>query len=408
MIKDLHIQKSPKSAGGAALRLHTALVESGSDSYILTLFSDINDSERVVYPGKMSKIKSWIDDRINSFISKRQNKQYGLFSFPLMGTDVSKIKQVREADVIFIHWVQDGFLNLNSYAKLAGLGKPLILVMHDMWTFTGGCHYSFQCEKYKTGCFECQVFIKNRRNDLSKIGYKRKQKLYAKLDNLYFVTPSRWLYNCAKESALLNNRPVFHIPNVIDNRVFKPMDKRVARRLFNLNPDDKIIAFGAVSINSPFKGWNYLQEALEIYKQKNGGSGVSILIFGRGSNNQLKEKIPFTTSFTGFLKDEYSLVMLYNAADVFVTPSLADNLPTTILESLSCGTPVVGFNVGGIPEMIEHKSNGYVARYRDSEDLAEGIRFCLESNIEGKLLPQFLMQTVLSNYRDLMKAIIDF
>jgi len=107
MIKDLHIQKSPKSAGGAALRLHTALIDSGSDSYILTLFSDKNDSERVIYPGKMSKIKNYIDDRISSFISKRQNKEYGLFSFPILGTDVSKIKHVRDADVIFLHWVQD-------------------------------------------------------------------------------------------------------------------------------------------------------------------------------------------------------------------------------------------------------------------------------------------------------------
>lgn len=408
MVKDLHIQKSPKSAGGAALRLHTALVDSGSDSYILTLFSDINDSERVIYPGKMSKIKNWIDDRVSSYISKRQNKEYGLFSFPVLGTDVSGIRQVRDSDVIFLHWVQSGFLNLNSYAKLAGLGKPLILVMHDMWTFTGGCHYSFLCEKYKTGCSECQVFIRKKQNDLSVRGFERKQKLYSRFNNLYFVSPSNWLYNCARESGLLNSKPVFHIPNIIDNHVFKPIDKRVARRLFNLNPGDKIIAFGAASISSPFKGWDYLQEALEIYERKSGGSGIGVLIFGSGSNNQLKQKIPFTARFTGFLKDEYSLVMLYNAADVFVTPSLADNLPTTILESLSCGTPVVGFNTGGIPEMIEHKSNGYVARYKDSEDLAEGIRFCLESNIKGRLLPQFSKQTVLSNYRDLMKKILEF
>jgi len=408
VVKVLNIQKSPKSAGGAALRLHNALNESDSDSYILTLFSDINDNERVIYPGKMSKVISWIDDRISSFMEKRRKKEYGLFSYPVLGTDVSKIRQVREADIIIIHWVQAGFFNLRSYARLADLGKPLVVVMHDMWTFTGGCHYSFSCEKYKSGCFECQVFIRKKQNDLSVRGFEHKQKLFSRFNNLYFVSPSNWLYNCAKESVLLNHKPVFHIPNIVDNQVFKPIDKRAARRLLNLNPDDKIIAFGAISIASPFKGWNYLQEALEIYKQKTGDSGICVLIFGSGSNSRIKEKIPFTTRFTGFLKDEYSLVMLYNAADVFVTPSLADNLPTTILESLSCGTPVVGFNTGGIPEMIEHKSNGYVARYKDSEDLAEGIRFCLESNIEGKLLSQFSKQTVLSKYRDLMKNILEF
>jgi glycosyltransferase involved in cell wall biosynthesis len=408
VVKVLHIQKSPKSAGGAALRLHNALNESDSDSYILTLFSDINDNERVIYPGKMSKVISWIGDRISSFMEKRRNKEYGLFSYPVLGTDISKIRQVRESDIIIIHWVQAGFFNLRSYARLADLGKPLVVVMHDMWTFTGGCHYSFSCEKYKSRCYECQVFVKKKQHDLSEKGFERKKKLFSRFNNLYFVSPSNWLYNCAKESTLLNNKPVFHIPNVIDNQVFKPLDKRVARRLFNLNPEDKIIAFGAVSINDPFKGWDYLQEALGIYKQKTGGSGISVLIFGRGSNSQIKEKIPFTTRFTGFLKDEYSLVMLYNAADVFVTPSLADNLPTTILESLLCGTPVVGFNTGGIPEMIEHRSNGYVARYKDSEDLAEGIRFCLESNVEGKLLPQFSKHAVLSRYQDLIKKILDF
>lgn len=408
MVKVLHIQKSPKSAGGAALRLHNALNESCSESYILTLFSDINDNERVIYPGKMSKVISWIDDRISSYTEKRRRKEYGLFSYPVLGTDISKIRQVREADIIILHWVQAGFFNLRSYARLAELGKPLVVVMHDMWTFTGGCHYSFSCEKYKSKCSECQVFVKKSRHDLSERGFERKQKLFSRFNNLYFVSPSNWLYNCARESVLLNHKPVFHIPNIIDNQVFKIIEKKAARRLFSLNPDDKIIAFGAVSVNDPFKGWDYLQEALGIYKQKTGGSGISVLIFGRGSNSQIKEKIPFTTRFTGFLKDEYSLVMLYNAADVFVTPSLADNLPTTILESLSCGTPVVGFNIGGIPELIEHKSNGYIARYKDSEDLAEGIRFCLESNMEGKLLPQFLKRTVLSKYQDLMKKLLEF
>lgn len=388
--------------------MHNALNESDSDSSILTLFSDINDNEKIIYPGKMSKVTSWIDDRISSFMEKGRKKEFGLFSYPVLGTDISDIRQVRESDIIIIHWVQAGFFNLRSYARLADLGKPLIVVMHDMWTFTGGCHYSFSCEKYKSGCFECQVFIRKKQNDLSVRGFERKKKLFSRYNNLFFVSPSNWLHNCAKESALLNNKPVFHIPNIIDNKIFKLIEKKAARSLFNLNPDDKIIAFGAVSINDPFKGWNYLQEALEIYKQKSGSSGISVLIFGRVSNSQLKEKIPFNTKFTGFLKDEYSLVMVYNAADVFVTPSLADNLPTTILESLSCGTPVVGFNTGGIPEMIEHKSNGYVARYKDSEDLAEGIRFCMESTIEGKLLPQFSKQTVLSKYQDLMKKLLEF
>jgi glycosyltransferase involved in cell wall biosynthesis len=214
------------------------------------------------------------------------------------------------------------------------------------------------------------------------------------------------LYDCAKESSLVRSKPVFHIPNILDETLFKPIDKVIAKRLFNLKEDDLVIAFGAVSINSPYKGWEYLQQALENLKHDTTMKNIVVLIFGKGINRQIAKKIPFRTKFTGYLKDEYSAVMVYNAADVFVTPSLADNLPTTVLESLSCGTPVVGFNVGGIPEMITHKKNGYLAQYKDADDLARGIRYCLEQNIIGELLPEFKKSITLKKHFELFNYIM--
>jgi glycosyltransferase involved in cell wall biosynthesis len=404
MLKVVHIQKSSKSAGGSALRLHNAFIESNIDSYILTLYPDENDTERIFYPGKISKLISIINDKINLFTSRKNRKEFGLFSYTILRIDVSKLRHIREADIIYLHWVQGEFLNLSGYSKLAKMGKPVIVVMHDMWSITGGCHYSFLCEKYKSRCNECQVFEDNKKYDMSARGFNRKNRLYSDYKNFYFISPSKWLYACAKESLLLRSKPVFHIPNIIDNTIFKPLDKFFARRIFNLDEVDHVIAFGAVSIDSPYKGWDYIQEALSVLKKELSNDKITVLIFGKGVSKQVTDRIPFKTKSTGYLKDEYSVAMVYNAADVFVTPSLADNLPTTILESLSCGTPVVGFNTGGIPEMIEHRSNGYIARYKDAYDLAEGIRFCLEHKIRGRLLPEFEKSVTLEKHFELLES----
>jgi glycosyltransferase involved in cell wall biosynthesis len=406
LTKVVHIQKSSKSAGGAALRLHNAFLESNLDSYILTLYPDVNDTERIFYPGKISKFISQLNNKLNIYISRNNKKEFGLFSYTILGADVTKIRHIREADVIYLHWVQGEFLSLTSYRKLAKLGKPIIIFMHDMWSITGGCHYSFLCEKYKSRCYDCQVFSKHKKKDLSSKGFDKKEKLYSSYGNFYFISPSKWLYKCAKESSLVKLKPVFHIPNIIDNQLFKPIDKILAKRLFNLNEDDFVIAFGAVSIDSPYKGWAYLQKALEILKDDLSIDKISILIFGKGFNSQISQRIPFKTRFTGYLKDEYSIAMVYNAADVFVTPSLADNLPTTILESLSCGTPVVGFNVGGIPDMINHKQNGYLAKYKDAHDFSRGIKYCLENKTKGIQLPEFNKDNLVANHLKIINSVI--
>jgi len=144
---------------------------------------------------------------------------------------------------------------------------------------------------------------------------------------------------------------------------------------------------------------------LEILSHDSNVERFSILIFGSGYNKQIEDSMPFKIRFMGFLKDEYSTSLVYNAADVFITPSLADNLPTTVLESLSCGTPVVGFDVGGIPDMIKHKWNGYLAKYGDAEDISNGIRFCLQNNIKGQLLPDFEKGTIIKKHLELMNTI---
>ncbi len=235
--------------------------------------------------------------------------------------------------------------------------------------------------------------------------FDKKLKVFSEYNNVFYVSPSKWLYDCAKQSALTKNKPVFHIPNVLDSTLFKPFDKKVAKQILNLDPEGIVIAFGAVSVKDPYKGWAYLQRAFELLKDDTELQKVSVLIFGGDYNQEIVDSIPFKTTFMGYLRDEYSTSLVYNAADVFVAPSLADNLPYTIFEALSCGTPVVGFDIGGIPDLIMHKVNGYVARYKDSEDIAKGVKFCLNNKIKGHTSSDFNTTIIVNKHLELFDHI---
>jgi glycosyltransferase involved in cell wall biosynthesis len=406
MLKVVHLQTHLPSSGNAAHRLHNAFLEASIDSSMLSLTSDIQDDTRIMHLGKKAQIISWINNKLQSFITRSSIRHFGLFSFPILGTNVAKMEQVKKAEVIYLHWVIGGFLSLTNIKQLAKLNKPIVFFMHDMWTITGGCHHSFECEKYKNKCTNCQMFPNNKKNDLSSLEFDKKVKLYSKFKNLYFVSPSNWLFDCARQSELTNNKPVFYIPNIIDTKLFKPFDKTIAKQILNIDPETKVISFGALSVDSPYKGWKYLQEALEVFKREYTKKNVTVLIFGSGYNKLTADALPFNTKFMGRLRDDYSTVLVYNAADVFIAPSLADNLPTTVMESMCCGTPVVAFDIGGIPDLIKHKINGYLSNYRDSEDLANGIKFCLENNIKGKMLPVFEPGKIIKEHIKLISNII--
>ena len=189
---------------------------------------------------------------------------------------------------------------------------------------------------------------------------------------------------------LTKNKPVYYIPNILDNTLFKPTDKNVAKQILNIDANETVIAFGAISVNSPYKGWAYLQKALELLKQEDTVKNISVLIFGSAYNKEIADAIPFKTRFMGYLLDEYSTALVYNAADVFIAPSLAEAFGYVVMEALSCGTPVVGFNVGGIPDMISHKENGYLAKYKDAADVSEGIKFCLQNNTQRVFVTRIL------------------
>jgi glycosyltransferase involved in cell wall biosynthesis len=303
----------------------------------------------------------------------------GLFSSFKYGIDIAKHPSVIEADVIYLHWI-NSLVNYRILKKILKTNKPVYWFMHDMFAITGGCHHSFDCTNYQTKCGNCPYHrTGNVFTDLSKRQFRIKQNLYNQFDNLAFITPSKWLFDCAKKSGLTRNKRIYHIPNLIDTGVFKPINKDAARRLFSLESNKKIIGFGAdAALINYYKGWKYLSEALQILSKDDLLKDISIevLIFGSSYAKEIAENIPFPVHFLGRLYDEYSVVMVYNSVNVFVIPSLAENFPNTVLESIACGTPVVGFDVGGIPDMV-NQNTGYLAKYKDSEDLAKQISLLL-------------------------------
>lgn len=406
MKRVVQVVVSIESSGSAGIRLHRAFLESGLESSIISLQYGVIESDEIVYLGFKPRMVSKIDTYIQSYLCRNSIKKFGSFSFPVLGTNIAGLDEILNADVIYLHWILGGFLNLSSIEALAKLGKPIIFILHDMWFITGGCHHSFSCEKYKTICYDCQMFKGNKENDLSAQLFRKKLKLFSKFINFYFVSPSKWLYDCARSSAILEGKQIFYIPNIIDNELFKPVDKKIARKILNLEANQIVISFGAMSVNSPYKGWSYLKKSLELLYQEKTNKDVLILVFGGGNKNQIEKSLPFKVKHLGYLRDEYSMILAYSSADVFVIPSLADNQPTTVMESLSCGTPVVGFKVGGIPDMISHKKNGYLAEYKDTTDLYNGILYCIENKLEGKILPVFNKKTIIKKHFELIESVI--
>jgi len=403
--KVVHLQFGTTSAGNYTLRLHQAFLKFGIDSSILSLHSSIKGDPRIQTVNKKARTISKINLKLQNFALRNQDKRLGYFNHSPFGPDISNHELIVKADIIYIHWVLGGFLSVDSLVKLAKLNRPLIFVIHDMWYLTGGCSYSFDCNKFLRSCNNCPLLPTHKKKDLSYFQFLDKLDFYEQFDNLFFVSPSYWLKELAEKSMLLKKKPIFRIPNPIDTTLFKPFSRSVAKTILNIDSATKVISFGANRITSPFKGWTYLLEALNIYKNLYKSDNVLLLIFGSGPNKEIEDSMPFPTRFMGYISDDYTTNLIYNASDVFVAPSLADNLPTTIIESLSCGSPVVGFKTGGIPEMIEHKINGYLADYKNSNQLAEGIDFCLSGNISGSLTGEYMTDCIIKQHFELFEYI---
>lgn len=279
-------------------------------------------------------------------------------------------------DLIHLHWIHAGFMSLGD---LAGLRAPLVWTAHDMWALTGGCHYDEECGRHASGCGSCPILHSQDPRDLSARRWQARESAYAPLD-LTVVSPSRWLGDLVRSSPLFKGKRVEVIANGIDLQAFKPLDRAFARHALGLPAEGRVLLFGAVNASTdPRKGHDLLQAAMGHLAQRFGSEELVLAVFG-STPARRETSFGFRTWHFGHLGDELSLALLYAAADVFVAPSRQDNLPNTLVEALACGTPCVAFDIGGMPDLIQHRHNGYLAAPFDAKDLAEGLAWVLSSD----------------------------
>ncbi|TAH03766.1 MAG: glycosyltransferase [Sphingobacteriales bacterium] len=345
---------------------------------------------------------NFLYERLPFIAFYEKNKQVRFaFSTANVGTNISKNNIIKEADVLHIHWINSGFLSIKNLNQLFNLRKPIVFTLHDMWAFTGGCHYAGECKNFIENCGACKFLRNPSINDISKKGWLSKNNLYQQNNRIVFVACSNWMAQMAKQSSLLAGARIEIIPNPIDTLIYKPLNKIKIREKWGFKVDATLIIFGAANINDKRKGIAYLIDALQILKDKFPSHKLQIVLFGK--NNLLDvSQFPFPTKNLSIITAEQDLVEIYNLADVFVLPSLEDNLPNMVMEAMACGVPVVAFNQGGIPEMIDHKQNGYVAQYQSANDFAQGINWVLSKDAD--LLKNKARQKVLDNYSETMVA----
>ena len=396
------IVNTSEMTGGAAVaanRLMDALNNSGVKAKML-VNDKTSDSITVVgLGGRFKQQLRFLWERWCIFCHLHFDRTH-LFDIDIanVGNDITRLPEFKEADVIHLSWINQGMLSLASIRKIIRSGKAIVWTLHDAWPVTGICHYTHSCQAFKCRCHNCPLLPGGgSENDLSSRIFARKKKLYQN-SGIHFVACSKWLAGQAKQSALLTGLSVDSIPNPIDTHVFCPHDKRQARLHTMLPQDKRVILFVSQRVTQERKGMKYFIEAIEkmVAEHPEMKNNTVIAILG-GKADEVASQLSLPCYPLGYISDEGRIVSVYNAADVYVLPSLEDNLPNTIMEAMACGVPCVGFKVGGIPEMIDHQRNGYVAALANSADLAAGIYWTL-CEADYTLLSQRAVQKVLSAY----------
>jgi glycosyltransferase involved in cell wall biosynthesis len=335
------------------------------------------------------------------FLNNRFNRE-NLFAVSIAntGTDISRHPLVKEADIIHLHWINQGFLSLEDIRKLIKSGKPVVWTMHDMWAFTGICHYAWRCKGFVGKCGNCPFLMSKKRNDLSYRILQKKQ--FLPESTIQIVTVSSWLINLASKSMITGKLNISVIPNAMDTSVFFPRNKPMMRSKCSFPRTKKIILLGAAKIDDPIKGFEYLQQALLFLKKKR--KDLFLILFGKVKNEKsFLADVPVEYAFMGQISDPSLIAQLYASADVTVVPSYYETFGQTLIESMACGCPAVSFDNSGQTDIIDHKINGYLTKYKDVEDLAAGIEWVLENGDSAKL-SEACLKKVRENYSESVVA----
>lgn len=405
-------------AARAAMRIMQGVQQHSVETQVLVKEKHTSDVAVVPLQDFLPKTKLY---RIADCVAQKvKNKYYHLLWRPYSktkenvfmsdsrGTRLGGALQKLDYDVLHLHWINLRFIKLQDLPK----DKPIVWTLHDSWPFCGVCHYFLDCQKYQIHCGDCPMLNSGEEIDLAYRIFEEKMRVYSDL-NLHIVTPSRWLGECAKKSALFGRFPVTVIPNCLETDVYRPLSEQEIDECLSVaierNPalhavqiaageksEKPLILYGAVAAaTDKIKGFKYLLSALQLLDQQ--GFKANLLVFGASEIDLPMQFEHIKVHFMGYVSDTDLLVTLYNMADVMVVPSLTEVFGQTASEALACATPVVCFKTTGIQEVVDHKICGYVATLQDSTDLAYGIQWCLENNRDGSL-SNAARQKVLKNY----------
>lgn len=382
-MKILFINTSEKT-GGAAIACHRLMQAlSKQDIEIKMLVRDkFSDNKNVIQVG--NKLKNKFDfywERGQIYLKNRFSREtLFLVSIANSGVSITQLPEFKEADIIHLHWINQGMLSVDEIGKIFASGKKVVWTMHDMWAFTGICHYARTCNQYELGCGSCPFLFSESKNDISHQVFFKKQKNYAKGD-VTFVSVSNWLDSLAQKSPLLKGHNFKVIPNVIDIQEFYPQSEK-DENLLRLINGRKVIIMGAVRLDQDIKGFSFLKLALQklITNHQVKKEDLLLFLFGRVKYPEpFFADIPISYHYFNEISDTKKIAQLYNHSDVVVVPSLYETFGQTITEAMACGRPAVTFNNSGQTDIIDHKINGYLAEYKNSDDLANGIHWILKS-----------------------------
>ena len=408
-------------AGRAAYRIHQGVRNLGVDSRMLLKDGCIDDPN-IIHLDEFAPRNAfyqafdWTRNKMKNKLQRIRWNHYpereAIFMSDLRSTNIHGALEKLDYDILHLHWVNLRFIPLDVLPK----DRPIVWTLHDSWPFCGICHYFFECEAYKKECGCCPFLHSDKVKDMSHQVWKKKAEIYRDLD-LHIVTPSRWLGECAKQSSLLRRFPVTIIPNCLDVDTFRPLnEKEISPRWRNFQEKRltrSFVLYGAMNATTDkIKGFANLLSALRILEERGHDKDFELIVFG-ATESGLSMDVNIPIHYVDYVSDTQELVSLYNLASLMVVPSLTENLSCTIMESMSCGTPVVAFNIGGNGDMIEHQVSGYLAKEKDDADLAEGILWCLENNTDNclgkagreKVLREYTFEAVCGKYKDLYERV---
>ena len=369
---------STDTQGGAsrgAYWLHRALCDAGLDSLMLVDRKYSDDDRIIDASAGPRRVGRALRARLDALPLARYRKtEESYWSVGWVPHRIERALDALDPDLVHLHWITGGFVPVDALRRI---GRPMVWTLRDMWAFTGGCHYSGACERYQNACGTCPQLRSMHENDLSRRVVRAKRRAWQGID-LTLVPISRWLATAARSSPLFAASAMEIIPNGIDVRSFRPMDRALAKRALGFPADRPLILFGAVNpIGDARKGFGPFCEAMRILARRGWNGCADAAVFGAA---EPEEGLPAGTPrmrFLGHVADDSALATLYAAADVMVTPSMQEAFGKTLVEAFACATPVVAFSSGGPADIVDHRENGYLAPPFEAAGLADGIAWCL-------------------------------